>query len=52
VLFRSVKDLKERLWIADGNHRFARKQRDGFDTIVGYIVEEKNLPKYAIEPKK
>lgn len=39
-------------WIADGNHRFARAERDGLDSIHGFRVRECDLPRDAIEPKK
>lgn len=45
-------DDKERWWIADGNHRFARAERDGLQDIQGYVVRESDLPEDAIEPKK
>lgn len=45
-------DHKQRWWIADGNHRFARAQRDGLNEIHGYVVNEAELPEDAIEPKE
>lgn len=39
-------------WIADGNHRFARNERDGQEGIAGYRVNERDLPEDAIEPKE
>lgn len=45
-------DHKQRWWIADGNHRFARAQRDGADGIHGFVVNESELPEDAIEPKE
>lgn len=45
-------DHKNRWWIADGNHRFARAQRDGLSDITGYVVNEVDLPTDAIEPKE
>lgn len=47
-----VVDEKRRWWIADGNHRFARYQRDGATHIRGHILMESELPRDAIEPKK
>jgi hypothetical protein len=45
-------DEKDRWWICDGNHRFARAERDGLDSIEGYVVLERDLPQDAIEPKE
>ena len=45
-------DEKERYWIADGNHRYARAQRNGQRVIQGYVVREADLPEDAIEPKE
>jgi hypothetical protein len=38
-------------WIADGNHRYARADRDGKRNIEGYVVRECDLPEDAVEPK-
>jgi hypothetical protein len=46
-----VVDENDDMWIADGNHRFARAWRDGEGTITGYVVGEWELPEDAIEPK-
>jgi hypothetical protein len=48
----TVIDEKNRHWIADGNHRFAKAKRDGLTEIHGYVVNESDLPADAIEPKK
>lgn len=45
-----VKDKKNRLWIADGNHRYGKAVIQAEEFISGYIVDEKNLPDKAIEP--
>jgi len=45
-----VKDKKNRLWIADGNHRYGKAVIQADEFISGYIVDEKNLPDKAIEP--
>ncbi len=47
-----VYDEDDDWWIADGNHRFARKLRDGEDTIMAYVAFEGDLPEEAIEPKR
>lgn len=47
-----VYDEDDDWWIADGNHRFGKKLRDGEPTIDGYVVFEGDLPEDAIEPKK
>jgi hypothetical protein len=46
-----VKDRKGRLWIADGNHRYGKAVMQGDEMINAYIVDEKDLPKKAIEPE-
>lgn len=46
-----VKDRKGRLWIADGNHRYGKAVMQGDEMIVAYVVDEKDLPKKAIEPE-
>lgn len=45
-----VQDDKDRLWIADGNHRYGRAIMRGDEMITGYIVMERDLPEKAIEP--
>jgi hypothetical protein len=45
-------DQKNRWWIADGNHRYARYVREGFSEIMGYVLKENDLPESAIEPKQ
>lgn len=47
-----VYDDDDKWWIADGNHRYGRKLRDGDRSILGYVVYEGDLPEEAIEPKK
>lgn len=37
-------------WIADGNHRFARKLLEGALSISCYVVAERDLPASAIVP--
>jgi hypothetical protein len=45
-----VQDNKDRLWIADGNHRYGKAVMFAEEFISGYIVMEKDLPEKAIEP--
>jgi hypothetical protein len=46
-----VKDRKNRLWIADGNHRYGKAVMKGIEMILAYIVDEKDLPEKSIEPE-
>lgn len=46
-----VKDKKERLWIADGNHRYGKAVMQGLEMIMAYVVDEKDLPEKSIEPE-
>jgi len=46
-----VKDSKNKLWIADGNHRYGKAVMQADEMIWGYIVDEKDLPEKAIEPE-
>jgi len=46
-----VKDHKDKLWIADGNHRYGRAVLNGDEMIWAYVVDEKDLPDKAIEPE-
>ncbi len=46
-----VQDAKKKLWIADGNHRYAKAVLRGDEMIWAYVVQEKDLPKKAIEPE-
>jgi hypothetical protein len=46
-----VKDSKKRLWIADGNHRYGKAVIQADEFIMGYIVDENDLPDKAIEPE-
>jgi hypothetical protein len=46
----AVLDRKNRLWIADGNHRYGRAVMAGDETISGYVVSESDLPEKALEP--
>ena len=45
-----VRDNKDRLWIADGNHRYGKAVMRADEMIWGYIVDEKDLPEKSIEP--
>ena len=45
-----VRDPKDRLWIADGNHRYGKAVMQAAEMIPGYIVDERDLPEKAIEP--
>ena len=45
-----VRDKKNRLWIADGNHRYGRAVMNADEFISGYIVDEKDLPEKTVEP--
>jgi hypothetical protein len=45
-----VKDRKNQLWIADGNHRYGKAILQGDEMIWAYVVDEKKLPEKAIEP--
>jgi hypothetical protein len=46
-----VKDNKNRLWIADGNHRYGKAVMQAQEMIQAYIVDEKDLPEKSIEPE-
>jgi len=46
-----VKDRKNRFWIADGNHRYGKAVMQNMEMIDAYVVDEKDLPKKAIEPE-
>ena len=43
---------KKHLFVADGNHRYGKAVMQDLEFIMGYIVQEKDLPEKAIEPKK
>ena len=46
-----VKDRKNRLWIADGNHRYGKAVMQADEMIQAYIIDEKDLPEKAVEPE-
>lgn len=46
-----VQDNKDRLWIADGNHRYGKAVMHNEEFILGYIIHENEIPDKAIEPK-
>ena len=46
-----VQDDKGKLWPADGNHRIGKAIMHASEFILGYIVQERDLPEKAIEPK-
>ena len=46
-----AQDNKKRLWVVDGNHRLGKAIMQADEFISGYIVQEKDLPEKAIEPK-
>lgn len=46
-----VKDRKNRLWIADGNHRYGKAVMQADEMIMAYVIDEKDLPEKAIEPE-
>jgi hypothetical protein len=46
----AVRDRKGRLWIADGNHRYGKAVMQANEFILGYVVDEKDLPDKAVEP--
>lgn len=45
-----VQDKKNRLWIADGNHRYGKAIMHAEEFISGYIIREKDIPEKAEEP--
>ena len=45
-----IQDKKNRLWIADGNHRYGKAVMQALEFVSGYIIMEKDLPEKAIEP--
>jgi hypothetical protein len=45
-----VRDRKDRLWIADGNHRYGKAVMQAQEMISAYVVDERDLPDKAIEP--
>ena len=45
-----VRDRKNRLWIADGNHRYGKAVMQADEMIQAYVIDEKDLPEKAIEP--
>lgn len=45
-----VRDRKGKLWIADGNHRYGKAVMQAEEMILGYVIDEKDLPEKAIEP--
>jgi hypothetical protein len=45
-----VQDQNQKMWIADGNHRYGRAVMRGDEMILGYIVLERDIPDKAIDP--
>lgn len=45
-----VRDRKDRLWIADGNHRYGKAVMWNMEMIAAYVVDEKGLPDIAVDP--
>ena len=46
-----ARDKNGKLWISDGNHRYGKALMKNIEMIYGYVIDEKDIPEKALEPK-